>query len=50
MLQKWDNDELDFSPACPRSMYNMQIKAMTDHIAVLEGIELPEEQACCPGA
>ena len=29
-------DELEFKPTCPRSTYNMQIKAMTDYIAVLE--------------
>ena len=46
MLQKWDNGELNFNPTCPRSTYNMQIKAMADYIAVLEaravmeGIEL----------
>ena len=48
MLDKWDNGKLDFSPTCPRSTYNIQVKAMTDYIAVLEaravmeGIELPE--------
>lgn len=48
MLDKWDNGKLDFSPTCPRSAYNIQVKAMTDYIAVLEaiavmeGIELPE--------
>lgn len=36
MLNKWDKNELPFSPTCPRSTYNMQIKAMTDYIAVLE--------------
>ena len=36
MLEKWDNGELNFNPTCPRSTYNMQIKAMTDYIAVLE--------------
>lgn len=36
MLDKWDNGELNFKPTCPRSTYNMQIKAMTDYIAVLE--------------
>ena len=46
MLQKWDNGELNFNPTCPRSTYNMQIKAMTDYIAalearaVMEGVEL----------
>lgn len=36
MLDKWDQDMLDFEPTCPRSTYNMQVKAMTDYIAVLE--------------
>ena len=46
MLQKWDGGELNFTPACPRSTYNMQIQAMTDYIAalearaVMEGVEL----------
>ena len=45
-LDKWDNGELEFIPCCPRSTYNMQIKAMVDYLAVLEaravmeGIEL----------
>ena len=36
MLEKRDAGELNFEPTCPRSTYNMQIKAMTDYIAVLE--------------
>lgn len=46
MLEKWDKGELNFNPTCPRSTYNIQIKAMTDYIAILEaravmeGIEL----------
>lgn len=36
MLKKWDKGELDFTPTCPISTYNMQIKAMTDYLAVLE--------------
>lgn len=46
MLDKWNRGELEFKPTCPRSTYNMQIKAMTDYIAVLEaravmeGVEL----------
>ena len=36
MLDKWDHGKLDFSPTCPRSTYNIQVKAMTDYIAVLE--------------
>ena len=48
MLDKWDNGKLDLSPTCPRSTYNIQVKAMTDYIAVLEAravmenIALPE--------
>lgn len=46
MLDKWDAGTLEFSPTCPRSTYNIQAKAMTDYIAVLEaravmeGVEL----------
>ena len=46
MLDKLDNDQLEFTPTCPRSTYNMQIVAMIDYIAVLEaravmeGVEL----------
>lgn len=46
ILDKWDNDQLEIMPTCPRSTYNMQITAMTDYIAVLEaravmeGVEL----------
>lgn len=36
MLENWDRNELAFVPTCPRSTYNMQIKAMADYIAVLE--------------
>ena len=36
MLEKWDNGTLEFEPTCPRSTYNLQIKAMTNYIAVLE--------------
>lgn len=49
MLQQWDNGKLDFEPTCPRSTYNIKIKAMTDYIAimearaVMEGIELKEQ-------
>ena len=43
---RWDDGNLNFTPTCPRSTYNMQIKAMTDYItvlearAVMEGIDL----------
>ena len=54
MLNKWDSGaELGFFPTCPRSIYNMQIRAMTDYIAVLEaravmeGIDLDLGAAFC---
>lgn len=36
MLKKWDEGTLVFEPTCPRSTYNMQLKAMSDYMAVLE--------------
>lgn len=36
MFKKWDDGTLEFEPTCPRSIYNMQIKAMSEYIAVLE--------------
>lgn len=42
MLEKWDNGTLEFEPTCPRSTYNMQIKAMADYIAVLEARAIME--------
>lgn len=36
MLDKWDKGELNFKPTCPRSLYDMQIRAMADYLAVLE--------------
>lgn len=36
MLDKWDRGELSFTPTCPRGVYNLQIRAMADYIAVLE--------------
>lgn len=50
MLEKWDAGTLSFKPTCPRSTYNMQIKAMVDYLAVLEaravmeGVELNDVQ------
>lgn len=43
MLEKWDKGELNFSPTCPRSTYDMQIIAMTDYIAVLEARAVMED-------
>ena len=36
MILKWDNGELNFCPICPRSTYDLQLRAMADYIAVLE--------------
>lgn len=36
MLEKWDKGELNFTPTCPRGVYDLQIRAMADYIAVLE--------------
>lgn len=47
MLERWDSGLLDFAPTCPRSIYDMQIHAMHDYIAILEaravmeGVTLP---------
>lgn len=36
ILEKWDAGTLDFTPDCPRGIYDLQIRAMSDYIAVLE--------------
>ena len=36
MLEKWDKGELNFTPTCPRSTYDLQTKTMADYLAVLE--------------
>jgi len=45
MLEKWDKGELNFTPDCPRGVYNLQIRAMADYIAVLEARAAIEEIA-----
>lgn len=50
MLERWDDGTLNFKPTCPRSIYNMQTRAMADYIAVLEaraaieGVDITEER------
>lgn len=34
---------MEFEPTCPRSIYNMQIRAMEDYIAVLEARAVMED-------
>lgn len=36
MLVQWNKGTLNFEPICPRSTYDMQIKAMADYMAILE--------------
>ena len=36
MCGKWDRDELTFAPTCPRSTYELQLKAMRDYMTILE--------------
>ena len=43
MLKRWDNGTLEFQPTCPRSTYNIQVRAMRDYIAVLEARAVMEE-------
>lgn len=46
MCDKWDKGELDFTPTCPRDLYNEQLTYMRGYLKVLrtrahlEGIEL----------
>ena len=43
IFDKWDRGELNFVPSCPRSTYNMQIKAMEDYRGILEARAVMEE-------
>lgn len=36
MLEKWEKGKLDFVPSCPRGVYNIQVRAMSEYIAILE--------------
>lgn len=36
MFDNWDKGELSFVPTCPRSTYDLQIKAMNDYKTILE--------------
>ena len=35
MLDKWDKGELDFTPICPREIYNEQMEYMMNYMTVL---------------
>ena len=36
MLEKWDNNELNFNPTCPKWMYEVQMRAMGEYKNLLE--------------
>ena len=36
MLFNWDNNKLNFEPVCPKSAYDLQLKAMVEYKAFLE--------------
>ena len=36
MLEKWDLGIMSFIPTCPRSIYDLQVRAMSDYKALLE--------------
>ena len=40
MLDNWDHNELNFKPTCPRSTYDLQLRAMKDYYAVLQMISV----------
>lgn len=48
MCEKWDKGELNFTPTCPRYMYDEQLKSMNDYLiilkdrAILENVNLEE--------
>ena len=35
MLAKWDKGELNFTPTCPRELYDEQISSMVSYLNVL---------------
>lgn len=43
MLDKWDKGELNFTPTCPRSTYNIQVIAMLEYLAILEARAVMED-------
>ena len=46
MLERWDKGELNFTPTCPRELYNQQVCGMVEYLnalrtrAEIEHIEL----------
>lgn len=36
MVKKWDEGKLDFTPTCPREMYDDQLDSMYSYLTVLQ--------------
>lgn len=36
MVERWDDGTLNFNPTCPRSLYDLQLRAMKEYITALE--------------
>ena len=36
VLKLWDSGKLPFTPDCPRSIYDLQMRTMNDYKAILE--------------
>jgi hypothetical protein len=36
VVKLWDAGKLPFTPDCPRSIYDLQLRAMSDYMAILE--------------
>lgn len=47
MLEKWDNGTLTFTPTCPRSIYDWQLRVMTDYMTILEARATMEDIKLC---
>lgn len=45
MLQKWDSGECQFTPTCPRSIYDLQVENMERYLAVLDARAVIEKVA-----
>lgn len=45
MVAKWDNGELEFTPTCPREIYDEQLASMKAYKEVLEKRAVLEDVA-----
>lgn len=42
MMYKWTRGELEFTPTCPKSTYELQLEFMKNYLAVLEARAIME--------